>query len=76
MVETIESILSKVENLIIRQKSKPEKPIELTDDDKFVIAFVAGVEMRFEQDCDEVKAITIPCNVIWDGEKFRVFVRP
>lgn len=83
--ETPQAIIERAEMLIIRQKAHPDKPINLSKADKFALAFVAGVNMKYEnvreipadclyRDTYTYKVTTKPCNVVWDGKRFCVFV--
>lgn len=82
MSNTPNDILIKANLLIQRQLAQRDRPIELTNEDKFAIAFAVGVETHFETDYDgwlpaqdttKIKAITVPCGIAWDGDKFCVF---
>jgi len=74
---TVQQLLNRAEMLVIKQLSQRKKPIKLTNDDKFALAFATGVEMHFKTDYNNgiAKATTIPCGVVWDGNEFCVYTQ-
>lgn len=58
---------------LMRQAEAGEKSVELSNDEKFSIAVVAGVPYHLKEVNDgSFRAETEKCAVIWDGKEFIV----
>lgn len=74
MIEAVKDILDRAEAVIMRQMGK-EKPIELSEADKFALAFSVGVKMDFQCDGMSMKIKTEPCGIAWIGREFLVYTK-
>ncbi len=74
MLKGLQGIRERAKLVTKKQMQQRDKPIKLTNEDKFALAFVAGVRVFYERDDNMLEATTEPCGVGWDGNKFVVLV--
>jgi len=63
---------------VITEQKKQKRPIALSKDEQFALAFCAGVktETRFDKDSNTLHITTEKVGIAWDGERFLIATEP
>ena len=72
---SLEDMLKEHRDILERQTLFGCKPMPLTKNERFIIAYFGGVKTYWVYEGTKASVTTEPCGIGWDGRRFIVIVK-